>query len=484
MARQRCHALLVLLLLVPCAWESFVAPGREARQARQVQVSRRSLDKAFELPPDNVVNAVRATNSPRVTAADVAAAGGLSLSDAKSGVVSLAAALGGETELEVSKSGEIVYKFPSDVRSALSKASAAAAAREAWLKAKPTVFTVLRAAFGVALFASIAVIYSAIIAISSSSNRDRDDRRGNDGFGGGFGGPLYYGPSPFDIFFYRPYYSYGYENDWDRRSGRSEPQMGFLESVYSFVFGDGDPNTGREEKQLAAVAAAARRNGGVLTAEQMAPLLDPPEYKSEGSSYNVNESWVLPAISKLNGRPEVAQNGQIVYVFDDLQTTAGSSRGGKPPAILEEQEVPFSRADDGNLFLVGLLGVANLVGAAYLGAQFAGLGTLKLVGFLATVKTWYPALLTYAVGFFAAPAWRFFGLGKQNAEIQKRNRNRQQWLNILRSGSIEGKLAEARKYRQSTKEISSSDSVYSTAKDVETQGAKSDLEDFDRRLRG
>ena len=83
----------------------------------------------------------------------------------------------------------------------------------------------------------------------------------------------------------------------------------------------------------------------------------------------MNESWVLPAISKLNGRPEVAQNGEIVYVFDDLQTTAGSSRGGKPPAILEEQEVPFSRADDGNLFLVGLLGVANLVGAAYLGGD-------------------------------------------------------------------------------------------------------------------
>ena len=38
-------------------------------------------------------------------------------------------------------------------------------------------------------------------------------------------------------------------------------------------------------------------------------------------------------------------------------------------AILEEQEVPFSRADDGNLFLVGLLGVANLVGAAYLGGD-------------------------------------------------------------------------------------------------------------------
>lgn len=64
------------------------------------------------------------------------------------------------------------------------------------------VFTVLRAAFGVALFASIAVIYSAIIAISvSGSDRDRDDRRRGDSFGGGFGGgfgfgpSLYYGPS-------------------------------------------------------------------------------------------------------------------------------------------------------------------------------------------------------------------------------------------------------------------------------------------------
>jgi hypothetical protein len=53
-----------------------------------------------------VVNAVRATNSPRVTAADVAAAGGLSLSDAKSGVVSLASALGGESALEESMSGD------------------------------------------------------------------------------------------------------------------------------------------------------------------------------------------------------------------------------------------------------------------------------------------------------------------------------------------------------------------------------------------
>lgn len=82
--------------------------------------------------------------------------------------------------------------------------------------------------------------------------------------------------------------------------------------------------------------------------------------------------------------------------------------------MCEEQEVPFSLADEGNLVLVGLLGVANLVGAAYLGSQFAGLGAAPLVGFLGAVKSAYPALLTYAVGFFAAPALRFFNLNKNN----------------------------------------------------------------------
>lgn len=382
-----------------------------------------------------------------------------------------------------------MYLFPRDVKGALSKVSSAAAAREAWNKAKPTVFTALRAAFGVALFASIAVIYTAIIAIStSSSDRDRDDRRrGGDSFGGGgfgFGPTLYYGPSPFDVIFYRPYYSYSYGgdmyDDWQSRS--SPPKMGFLESVYSFVFGDGDPNAGRLDRQLAAVAALARRNGGVLTAEQMAPLLDPPGYKSPESTYNVNESWVLPAVSRLNGRPEVAADGQIVYVFDDLRTTAGETSSRKPPAILEEEEVPFSLADEGNLTLVVLLGVANLVGAAYLGAQFAGLAGYKLTGFLAAVKGFYPGLLAYAVGFFAAPAVRFFGLGKTNGEIQQRNQNRKDWLNVLQSGSVDGKLAQARSLRQGMRQIGREDSVYSTAKESQSQSSRSDLEDFDRRL--
>jgi len=491
------HGQVCLLVALACQPLVCLVLGGVYHQAGDVSRSSRTtlragavpLGEAFQLPPEKVVEAVSKAGT-RVTPSDVAAAGGLSLEEARRGVVELAGTLGAEAELEVSKTGELVYLFPRDVKGALSKVSSAAAAREAWNKAKPTVFTALRAAFGVALFASIAVIYTAIIAIStSSSDRDRDDRRrGGDSFGGGgfgFGPTLYYGPSPFDVIFYRPYYSYSYGgdiyDDWESRS--SPPKMGFLESVYSFVFGDGDPNAGRLDRQLAAVAALARRNGGVLTAEQMAPLLDPPGYKSPESTYNVNESWVLPAVSRLNGRPEVAADGQIVYVFDDLRTTAGETSSRKPPAILEEEEVPFSLADEGNLTLVVLLGVANLVGAAYLGAQFAGLAGYKLTGFLAAVKGFYPGLLAYAVVFFAAPAWRFFGLGKANSEIQQRNQNRKDWLNVLRSGAVDGKLAQARSLRQGMRQIGREDSVYSTAKEAQSQSSRSDLEDFDRRLR-
>lgn len=466
------------------------------------------------LPPDDVVDAVAraASSTGRVTVADVATAGGIGLEKARKGVLALAAALGAEASLEVSSSGEIVYVFPSDVRGALSMASGAAAAREAWNDAKPALFTALRISFGLALFASIAVIYTAILVLSSSSNssdRDRNDRRGGDGGGGfggrgdyggggyggggfggggfggggfGFGPTLYLGPSPFDMFFYRPYYTYG-GSEYETYGEDRKPKMGFLEAVYSLVFGDGDPNGGRQRRELAAVSATARRNGGVLTGEQLAPLLSPGDYRKAAGSANVDEGWVLETLTRLNGRPEVTEAGHIVYVFDDLQTTAGTGREENAPAIVEEQRVPFSLADESQLFFAGLLGVANLVGCAYLGLQFSELPAgLVLPGFLVAVKAAYPALLAYAAGFVAAPAVRYLGMDSQNDAIDERNKRRQDWLKVLKSGEADGKLAEARTYRTKMRQVGSGETVYSTSKNAISQAESSDMSDFDRRL--
>eukprot|EP00971_Amphidinium_carterae_P144982 2872631-Amphidinium_carterae.1 len=87
--------------------------------------------------------------------------------------------------------------------------------------------------------------------------------------------------------------------------------MGFLESVFSFVFGDGDPNNGRDQAVLKAVASTARQNGGALIAEQIAPFVDAPSYRSSQDAMNVNESWVLDTVARLSGRPEVTKSGDI-----------------------------------------------------------------------------------------------------------------------------------------------------------------------------
>ncbi|KAJ1450133.1 hypothetical protein M885DRAFT_533223 [Pelagophyceae sp. CCMP2097] len=455
--------------------------GGGASPARRGVALQASLLDEFRLPlPDSaVVDAVMKTQSRRVSAADVAAAGGLDLGNTRAGLVQLAAVLGDQAALEVSESGELVFAFPSNVRSALSQASAVAAAREKWEEAKPAVFTAARAAFGVALFASIAIIFTAIFVLSSSAQGerrdDRDDRRR--GGGGMFGGPsMYFGPSPFDVFFYRPYYS-------SYRFGQPrEPQeMGILESIYSFVFGDGDPNAGRAEVSIAAAAAMARRNGGVLTAEQLAPLLDPPAYSDADAQTVVDESFVLQACTRLGGRPEVTSEGDIVYVFDDLQVTAGAELEDEKISVLPEERQVFSEAAKFNQGLAAVLGFFNLGGAAYLGLQLASIPVgYKLVGLLGAVQSFYPALLLYAFFFVSAPAIRYLQLGSKNDAIDQRNRYRNQWLMALQSGDADTKLVAAKKYKTDTRLVESS--AYTTATDAAPQRAEADFDDFDKRL--
>ena len=103
------------------------------------------------------------------------------------------------------------------------------------------------------------------------------------------------------------------------------PRLSLPEAIFSFVFGDGDPNKAAGAARLRAMAEAIRANGGAVTAESLAPFLDPPPATS-ATSYNVDESWVLPAVTELGGRPEVSADGTIVYVFDELKVSALASR--------------------------------------------------------------------------------------------------------------------------------------------------------------
>lgn len=222
------------------------------------------------LPSQKVVEVC---DGQTVVAADVAAQAGISLPQAQRDLTLLASLSQGD--IAVSTDGDLIYKFPSNLKGVLASKNSQYQLQQTFEKVWPSLFWGIRVSFGVALVASLVAIYSSILFIQTSSSDDdrRDNRRG--GSMGGFGGSFNYfwGPSPFDFFYYRPYGYFGYyAADGERRDPE---ELGFFESVYSYVFGDGDPNVRLEERRLSLAAQMIRSNGGAVTAEQLAPFCDP-----------------------------------------------------------------------------------------------------------------------------------------------------------------------------------------------------------------
>jgi hypothetical protein len=240
-----------------------------------------------KLPTKAVVDAVEKNRGAPVVASDVAAAAGVSLSEARKDLTTLVTLSRGD--IAVSKDGDLIYKFPPNLSGTLAQNSAKYKAIQTFRKIWPALFWVVRVSFGVTLLVSLVAIFSTIVFINSSSSSDddrRDSRRSSGGMGmGGFN--YFWGPSPFDFFYYRPYGYYGY---YGQPQARDPEEMGFFESVFSYIFGDGDPNPSIDEQRLSLVARMIRKNNGAVTAEQLAPFCDDaPDPTKMGQSGYVDE---------------------------------------------------------------------------------------------------------------------------------------------------------------------------------------------------
>ncbi|KAL3773919.1 hypothetical protein ACHAWO_004527 [Cyclotella atomus] len=297
------------------------------------------------MPSKKVLEVVDKARGTPIVASDLATIAGISLSQARKDLTALASLSRGD--IAVSKDGDLIYTFPDNINAVLSSNSAKYRALATWReKVAPLLFYATKVGFGVVLVASLVAIFSAIFFISSGSSRD-DDRR--ERRGGGmpmFGG--FWGPSPFDFFYYRPYYSRYYYSPDDRYKDPGE--MGFLESVFSYVFGDGDPNGDVEERRLALVAEMIRSNGGAVTAEQLAPFCDDIPMPLGVERAYVDESFVLPIVSQLDGVPQVTEDGDIVYTFPELMTSASSTT----KARVDSKEMARVRRESRILRLAGL----------------------------------------------------------------------------------------------------------------------------------
>jgi hypothetical protein len=373
----------------------------------------------------------------RVTVGDVAAKAGLDVNFAQRELLAFASEAGGH--LQVAESGDIAYLFPNNFRDILRNKFLRLQLQEWWEKIWRVLFYLIRISFGIVLVASILLIFVAIFAISLSSSSDSDSGGGGGDRGGGFFFLPYFWDDIFWLFYWNhdePYYQRR------SRSTGEKNEMNFLEAVFSFIFGDGNPNSNLEERKWGSIAAAIRNNQGAVVAEQIAPYLD-----NLGQGYALEyEEYMLPALARFDGLPEVSPEGQIVYHFPQLQTTATERNSEPVAAYLREMLWRFSQASSGQVMLAAGLGAVNLVGALVLGNLLAKSAIAG--GFLGFVSTIYPLILIYGVGFLTIPLIRYFWIQWKNSKIEARNQERQQRAILLNQPdtNLQNKLAYAREF--------------------------------------
>jgi hypothetical protein len=251
------------------------------------------------------------------------------------------------------------------------------------------------------------------------------------------------------------------------------------------------PNADFERKRWALVGLCIQKNNGVVTAEQLAPFLD----RDEVSIGTDDESFVLPALTRFNGAPEVdPASGEIVYRFEDLESTAGGVAAIQAvldeiprelrvtTSVAEEEPYRFSLATGGQRTMALALGVFNFVGVVALGIissdpQIA----MQKAQLVAAVGALLPGLQAYAVAFFAIPAVRWLVCQRRNGEIAGRNAARlEASKQIARPGKIlKEKLDAARRMATGRRTVTEGTGVFSSNKSAGDYEA----DDFERRLR-
>lgn len=402
----------------------------------------------------------------RVTVGDVAAQAGLELNFAQQGLLALAGEAGGH--LQVAESGDVVYLFPKNFRSILRNKYWQLRWQKTWQKVWGVLFYLIRISFGIILVASILLMVVAIIAIliaMSSANNDREggNRSSRRGYGGGFFVPRFWIGDIFWLF--DP--GYNRRRRQRRQQAKANYQMNFLESVFSFLFGDGNPNANLEEERWQAIGTVIKHNQGAVTGEQIAPYVD---------KMDQDEDYMIPVLSRFNGYPEVSPQGEIIYAFPELQVMASRRESSQisTASYLKEKLWRFSQANGNQITMAAGLGVLNIVLAFVLGALLQdGAIAAELGGIVAFVASIQWFLLGYGVLYLLIPLVRYFWIQGRNPKLVKGNEARQQRAIALKqpSQSLRQKLAYASQFAQQ-KVISDRDITYSTENDILDQNLK------------
>ncbi|BAQ59753.1 hypothetical protein GM3708_158 [Geminocystis sp. NIES-3708] len=397
----------------------------------------------------------------RVTVGDVASKSGLDLKIVQQELLNLASDTNGN--LQVAETGDIAYLFSPNFRSILRNKYWQLRWQKFLQKTWQIIFYLIRISFGILLISSIILMLVAIlvivIAINSKNDSDSDSNSNSSRQEGGtfFFPRFWFSPDIFWIF--TPNYQ---QKRYQRQiSNSSENELNFLESIYSFLFGDGNPNANFEEKRWRSIATTIQNNNGAIIAEQLAPYLDNINIYNER-----DEGYVLPVLIRFNGYPEVSEKGEIIYYFPELQVKAEAREKVAISPYLKENLWQFSQATSSQKILAIVLGAVNIVLALVLGSLLTPEIAEEIGGFILFIDFLYPLLLTYAISYLTIPLIRYFWLQNRNNKVNERNNKREQKANILKSSKeLELKINYAQQFANQTI-INQENLAYSTEKDL------------------
>lgn len=405
-----------------------------------------------------------------VTAAQVSASTGMPLARTVQLLNQVAADTDGA--LIVSDRGEIQYKFAPNFQDKYFTDKVKKALLTTGIVVFEAGFYFLRVSFGIMLVLSLLVIvllFIALIIVALGDNSGGGDLGGGGGdFGSGGGLP---DVGRFDVGSiadgFAWHYSPGHQEKLYEREIKDEKKADFFLEVFSFLFGDGDPNSNTDKYRWQYIAKLIVDNGGVITEEEVKPYL-------EGAKSNI-----LPVLVRFNGRPEVTSNGGIVYVFEELAQQSSaildtlalptpqqsieqkirSSAGAryyelvlqpqdagknlpmepqkvtlekvKRPAFLQENLWEFSQFSLSSNLWVTTLAAINLCGSYWLYKHIATSNLLHHFAYL------IDCLLAYAVIFVALPFFRIIFNWCANVLIQERNSERQKAFAVIERPNAE-----------------------------------------------
>jgi hypothetical protein len=267
--------------------------------------------------------------------------------------------------LEVTDSGEILYSFPRIFTSRyrgfkagltrfLEALGGAVKVAAVWFF-KVWIMVMLVGYFVLFMLIALAALMVSATGRFSSNSDDRSRNKGGD---------FYLVSGIFDliirIWFYseltrsldRTYYGNYGGTRGPRPKGRPLHQ-----AIFSFVFGEPDPNREAESVEKKTLIAWLQQNSGLISL---------PEYMAlTGKPLPEAERGILAACSEFGGMPEVTGDGTIVYRFDKLLLRADKAgRDSNASAPLKRLR-QFSTNKKGINKWFALINTVNLLFGAY-----------------------------------------------------------------------------------------------------------------------